>query len=150
MQEEVEINIANFEYTILPDDIEEKLFITLPKSKIGVHLRLLSQQEIDTIENEVQSKYESGLVQDLEGTTMMKKICAMIKEFTGVEFSNDNDKFAYLQKLHLSDFNAINKAISDIKYGIDNIAEVHCTNPNCGKKVEVIGTICPEFFRPSE
>lgn len=150
VQEEVEINIADFEYTILPDDIDEKLFITLPKSKIGVHLRILSQQEIDNIENDVLSRYNNGKIKDLEGTTMMKKICASIKDFVGEDFSNDDDKYAFLQKLHLLDFNAIQDAISNINYGINNTAEVICTNPNCGKKVEVLGTICPEFFRPTK
>lgn len=147
-QQFAEINIANFEYTILPDDIEEKLFITLPISKLGVHLRLLSQQEIDNIENEVITMYDKGAVRDLEGTTMMKKICAMISDIVGQEFENDNDKFAFLQKMHLQDFNAIENALGNIKYGLVNNTEHVCTN--CEKKVEVTGTICPEFFRPTE
>lgn len=150
MSQEAEINIADFTVEVLDkEELAKKLFIELPISKVGVHLRLLSQQEIDNIESEAQKLFNDGLISDPDSHAMVKKITAMIESVVGKEFENENDKFSYVNKLHMADFNAIRNALDKIKFGLDNSVEVICENKNCNRKVEVLGTICPEFFRPT-
>lgn len=144
--QEVDINIADFDYTLLDEDKSE-LFIDLPITKANVHLKLLSQQEIDNIDNEAAKLYRDGKISDPDGHSMVKKVTAMIDTVTGVDFQNDNDKFAWVNKLHLADFNTITNAIGKIKYGINNTTTVKCEF--CDEEVEVNGTVCPEFFRPT-
>jgi len=151
LQQDAEINIANFEYKLLDENVSSKLFIDLPISKANVHLRFLSQDEIDNIENEVSTLFHEGKVSDLEGTTMLRKIARMIDSVTDIEFRDENHKLSYLNKLHMADFNAIRNKLNEIAstFGLNNDITVSCENPNCAGKVEVTGTICPEFFRPT-
>ena len=146
--QEAVINIANFKYTLLDEGISEKLFIDLPISKAKVHLKLISQQEIDNIEDETNKLFAEGKVSDPESHSMVKKMTAMIDFVTGVDFENENDKFSWINKLHLADFNAIRNKLGEVQWGLENNTEVECAR--CGKKVEVVGTICPEFFRPTK
>ena len=145
--QEVDINIADFDYTLLDDNDVSGLFIDLPIAKANVHLRLLSQQEIDNIDNEASKLYREGKISDPDGHSMVKKVTAMIESVSGVDFKNDNDKYAWVNKLHLADFNKITNAIGKIKYGINNTTVIRCEN--CDEEVEVNGTVCPEFFRPT-
>lgn len=152
MSQDAVINIANFEFKALGEDASSKLFIDLPISKANVHLRLLSQDEIDNIERETTKLAQEGKVSDLEGTIMVKKIAAMIESVSDMEFEDDNHKLFYINKLHLKDFNAIRNKLNEVAstFGLDNNITVKCQNSNCEEDVEVIGTICPEFFRPTE
>lgn len=151
MHQDVDINIASFEYKLLDEDVSSKLFIDLPISKASVHLKFISQDEIDNIESEVSTLFNEGKVSDLEGTTMIRKIAAMIDSVSEIEFKDMNHKVSYLMKLHMADFNAIRNKLNQIAstFGLSNDTTVTCQNINCGKKVEVSGTICPEFFRPT-
>lgn len=144
------INIADFKYTMLDENISEKLFVELPMSKAQVHLKLLSQYEIDSIEEEAMTLFQEGKVSDPDSHAMVKKFAKMIESVTGKEFEDEMQKYSYVNKLHMRDFNMIRKTIDSIVYGLDNTNEVTCQNPNCEKKVEVTGAICPEFFRPTE
>lgn len=151
MQQEADINIADFEYKILDDDISTKLFIDLPISKANVHLKFLSQDEIDNVENEVTTLFQEGKISDIEGNMLIRKIAHMIDTVTGIKFEDFNHKLSYLNKLHMADFNAIRNKLNEVAetFGLNNNVVVTCENPNCEGKVEVVGTICPEFFRPT-
>lgn len=148
--QDAKINITNFSYTLLDENISEKLFIELPMSKAQVHLKLLSQYEIDSIEDEAVTLFQEGKIAEPDSYAMVKKFAKMIESVSGMEFNNDMDKYSYVNKLHMRDFNVIRNRIDSVKYGLDNTMEITCKNPNCEKKVEVTGTICPEFFRPTE
>ena len=145
--QEVDINIADFEYTLLDDNVMSELIIELPITKTNVHLKLLSQQDIDNIDNEASKLYREGKISDPDSHSMVKKVTCMIDSVDGVDFNTENDKFAWVNKLHLADFNAITNKIGKIKYGLDNSTVAICEN--CGEEVEVLGTVCPEFFRPT-
>lgn len=151
MQQEADINIADFEYKLLDEDISSKLFIDLPISKANVHLKLLSQDELDNIENEVTTLFQEGKISDVDGNMMIRKIAHMIDTVTDIKFEDFNHKLSYLNKLHMADFNAIRNKLNEVAetFGLSNNVTVTCQNPNCEGKVEVIGTICPEFFRPT-
>lgn len=147
--QDAEINIASFEYDLLEKDIESKLFVELPISKAQVHLKLLSQDEIDKIDNEAEELARKGLVSDASTHAIDKKFAAMVDTISGEEFKTDQEKFAFVQNMHLADFNAIRNAIGNIRYGLNNVAKVTCQNSLCGQEVEVLGTVCPEFFHPT-
>lgn len=151
MQQEADINIADFEYTLLDEDISSKLFIDLPISKANVHLKFLSQDEIDNVENEVTTLFQEGKISDVDGNMMIRKVAHMIDTVTGIKFTDFNSKLNYLNKLHMADFNAIRNKLNEVAetFGLNNNVTVTCQNPNCEGKVEVTGTICPEFFRPT-
>lgn len=148
MVQDAEINIADFEYTLLDEDISSKLFITLPINKDQVHLRLLSQNEHDVIEDASYKLFNEGKIKDPDGYSMVKKVAAMIESVSGVEFKNDNDKYSYVNGLHLADFNKIRNTLDSVEYGLKNVCKIKCNN--CEEEVEVNGTICPEFFRPTK
>lgn len=149
MSQEADINIADFEYTMLDKDIDSKLFVELPISKAKVHLKFLSQDEIDFIEKESAKMFNEGKISDLEGYLLLKKVSEMIDSVSDLEFKNDMDKISYVNKLHAADFNAIRNKLSSVQFGLINNTTVICQNKNCEEKVEVTGTICPEFFRPT-
>ena len=151
MHQEVEVNIANFEYKLLSDNASSELFIDLHISKANVHLKLLSQDEIDNIEREANTLFQEGKLQDVEGNTMVRKIAAMIDSVSDIEFVDFNHKLSYVTKLHMADFNAIRNKLNQVAetFGINNSVVVDCANAGCDGKVEVLGTICPEFFRPT-
>lgn len=145
------IDIAKFDYTLLDkDSIENKLFIELPISKAKVHLKLLSQDEIDSVEDKAQRLYNENKIQDLDGYVFIQKLCAMIDYIEGVEFEKDSDKVAYVNKMHAADTNAIRNSLNSIDYGLKTNIEVVCENKDCEREIEVLGTVCPEFFRPSK
>lgn len=150
MNQDADINIASFEYTLL-GNVDSEMFIDLPISKANVHLKFLSQDEIDNIEKQAVRLFQDGKISDLDGYIMVKKISAMIDTVTDLDFKDENHKLSYVNKLHMADFNAIRNKLNSVAgtFGIKNDTEVTCVNKNCGEKVEVQGTICPEFFRPT-
>lgn len=147
MKQDADINIASFEYTMLDEDIDSKLFIELPISKAKIHLRLLSQDEIDFVEQE--SAKHASEISDLDGYLLLKKISLMIDSVSGIEFTDDMHKLSYVNKMHAADFNAIRNKLNSIQFGLQNNTTVICQNEKCREKLEVIGTVCPEFFRPT-
>lgn len=150
LTQDVDIHIDQFEYKLIdPEKLNEELYIDLPISKSRIHLRLLSQEERDFIDKEALNLYKDGKISDPDSYVELKLFSSMIESATGVEFTKSDDRYRYLMSMHAADFNAIQNAIGKLDFGIQNHVTVTCKNKNCEEKVEVQGTICPEFFHPT-
>jgi hypothetical protein len=149
LQQDAEINIADFEYKLLDDDIDSKLSIELPISKAKVQLKLISQDAVDEAERASIKLFQDGKISDLEGYTLVRKLSAMIDSVVGMVFESENDKIAYVNNMHLMDLNAIRNTLNSVDFGLKTDVTVKCQNTSCNEDMEVIGTICPEFFRPT-
>ena len=66
----------------------------------------------------------------------------------GEDFESEESKQNYVDNLNLRDLNAIQNALLQADFGIDNSNIRVCSN--CGEDIEVNGLICPEFFRPTK
>lgn len=150
MRQNAVIDITRFEYTLLESDVESKLFIELPISKAKVQLKLLSQDEIDSIEDKAKRMFADNKISDLDGYIFVCKLCAMISYIEGMEFKTDLDKLSYVNKMHAMDTNAIRNKLNEFDFGLKTNINVVCQNHDCEKEIEVLGTVCPEFFRPSK
>lgn len=142
------INIANFEYTTLPEDVDSKLSIELPISNLKATLKLLSKGEIDDLDRETQKIIQRENIQDPDGYSFIKRLMAQT-EILGKDFNSDLEKYSYFLKMHAMDINRIRNTIDSIVFGINTNTIIKCENKNCGVDIEVNGTVCPEFFRPT-
>ena len=151
LAQNAEINIADFEYTFLDEDIDSKLVIELPISKASVSLKLLSQDATEEIEKEVRKLYNEEKISDIDSNIVIRLIANMIVSVSGKEFEDFNQKLSYVNRLHMADYNALRNKLNSIfdSFGLNNTTKVICQNKNCEEKVEVVGTVCPEFFHPT-
>ena len=148
-KQDVDIDITKMEYDILDlDSLDEKLELTLPVSEDKVKLKLVSQGEIDAIEKEVRREAERGKLKDPDGWLFLKKFASVIDTVNGESFETEADKINYVRDMSMRDSNKINKAMSDIKFGIDQM--VFCECEFCHEEMEVKGYMAPEFFHPNE
>ena len=144
-----EINITDFSYTSLDTTgIDGKLFIELPVSKDKVHLKLLSIQDSDNIDREVERLASKGSLKDPAGHNFFMRLCASVDSVEDKTFESDKDKQNYLNNLHARDVNAIRNRLNTFNLGMNTTFLTKCEA--CGEEYEVTGAYCPEFFRPTE
>lgn len=148
-KQDIEINITDMSYNILEvEDLEDKLNIDLPVSGDKITISLLSHKDIVDIDNYVRRLTRRGDLKDPESYQYVLTFARMLQTKNGEEFPEERAKIDYLNNLHMADFAQIKEVLSDIKIGLDMRVFYNCSN--CGAEEEVIGTICPEFFRPSK
>lgn len=148
-RQDVDIDITKMEYNILDlDTLDEKLEVTLPASGDKVKLKLVSQGEIDAIEKEVKREADRGKLKDPEGWLFLKKFANVLDTVNGESFETETDKINYVRNMSMRDSNKINKAMSEIKFGIDQRLYFECQH--CHEEMEVTGYMAPEFFHPDE
>lgn len=148
-KQDIEINITDMTYNILETEgLEEKLNIDLPISGDKITISLLSHKDIQDIDNYVKRLTRRGDLKDPESYQYVLTFARMLQTKNGEEFPEERAKIDYLNNLHMADFAAIKDVLADIKIGLDMRIFYNCSN--CGSEEEVIGTICPEFFRPSK
>lgn len=144
------INIADFEVIFLDKDIDSKLIIELPISKDKVHLKLINQAENDAINKNIERLVQNNKLTDPEGFEFIQRLIYSIDFIEGRDFDNESAKLSYVSNLHAMDANFIRNTINSLDFGLKNTCKVTCSNKQCESEIEVFGTFCPEFFRPTK
>ena len=148
-KQDVDIDITKMEYDILDlESLDEKLEVHLPASGDSVKLKLMSQGEIDDIEKEVKRGAEKGKIKDPDGWLFLKKFAGVIDTVNGKPFDTEADKINYVRNMSMRDSNKINKQLSEIKFGMNQMLDFTCAR--CHEEMEVKGYMSPEFFHPDE
>lgn len=148
-KQKVEIDISEMEVSILDTEhLDEILKVELPVNKDTLQLKLMSKGESNKIERLVKSKNAKGKIKNPEEYEFLLKLTALIDTKNGEDFESEESKQNYVDNLNLRDLNAIQNALLQADFGIDNSNIRVCSN--CGEDIEVNGLICPEFFRPTK
>lgn len=150
-KQEIEINITDMEYYILDlETLEESLTVKLPHRGDIIKLHLLSNGDIEDISKTVKRLEKQGSLSDAETYEYILRFARMIESINEEEYSTkaDRETIAYLDELHLEDFDCIKKALASIKIGLNMVIYTNCKK--CSDELEVVGTIVPEFFRSTK
>lgn len=154
-QQDVEIDISKFEFTLLEADLDKALEVTLPISKDKVTLKILTEadnRECVKLAKHKQKKFPGQNYNDLLFT---EKLCAQV---VSIELAKPEEgktallemrpeRESYLMNMHFADMNAIKQALSKIEFGVKSFQTERCNF--CGEEMEVPGMFSPEFFRPT-
>ena len=138
----VDLNSLTVNY--LPDDFEEPMTITLPRSKDVLRIRLLRTREIDEIAKEAENlkkRYPNIEGDPSYDLTLARKIVSV----------NGDDKIPallekYVQEMEALDAQYINHKYDQVQFGID--ITVKCNCPHCGEPIEYMLPVGDTFFRP--
>ena len=142
------IDISKFEYDEIPDDVDSKLVLELPICKDRLKLHLITQAEDNALSKEIDRLVQKNKITDVDGFEFIQRLIRSIESVEGVDFNSEEARISYVNKLHAMDVNAIRNQLNKLTFGLKNNCIVTCKS--CESEIEVYGTFCPEFFRPTK
>jgi len=146
LKQDIEIDITKMKVYVLDYEELTKLdALVLPVSGDVLKLELLSNGDINEINNTIKRITRNGEISDPEGYEYTYRFAKLIKQINGEDINDINNAINYLDNLNLRDFDEIKKVLNDIRIGIDTTNT--CVCKKCGEEVEVQGLLVPEFFR---
>ena len=133
-------------------DIESKLTVNLPVSGDELQLQLLSEGRIQALDKMIERKIKKGVIQDPANYEFIVKVAEQVVSINGEDFPNEKEKHNYILNLMAKDYNTLVVTINKVEetFGLDQTIYRTCANPQCQEEMEVLGAVCPEFFRPTE
>ena len=145
---EVSADLTTLNVNTLDDDYKDHLSVQLPHRKDTVHIKMLTNRDLDNINNEIQrrkrknTKDESDYVLRLVGSI---ESIDVVKDKSQLTHPIDIER--YVSGLTDYDAATIIHARDSIQYGIDPVYETIC--PECRNSVSVDVGFTKDFFRPS-
>lgn len=148
---DVVVNLAELPVETLTEDYQDDLVVTLPHRKDKVYTKILTNEDIEQINNECKrrkrkrpdddSEYLLRIVYSIEKIEFDKPMKDGKKEITStIEIER------YVSSLTDLDAAAITATRDSVSYGISTVIEHVC--PECGEYIDIGLQLSSEFFRP--
>lgn len=139
------VNLGDFDVDYLPENFEEPIKVTLPRSGDELSLKILRNEDSEFIEKFAKkfAKQYNLPIREVEyGCRMAKYITAINGE--PIDF---NDAREYVDNMASVDSMKMWSILNSIRVGIDTTTTVTCTS--CGEEFDFPMPITSEFFRPT-
>lgn len=148
---DVTVDISELPVELLDENYAENLVIELPHRKDTVYIKLLTNRDLESVENEVKRRKRRG---DEESSEYVLRIVQSIEKIKLASPNKDGkselthplDIELYVNSLTDLDAAAIIAARDRVHFGVSPITEVKC--PECGEYIEVSLQFSGDFFRP--
>ena len=138
------IDLSDFDINYLPEDFEEPISVTLPRSKDKLELRILRNEDSDFIE-----KYAKKFAKQYnQSYAEVEYVCRMAKYIQTVNGQpmDFSDAKEYAENMMSMDSAKMWTVLNNILVGVDTTVYVTC---GCGEEFEFNMPITSEFFRPT-
>lgn len=137
----VDMDLDDLEVFFADEELEKLMTVELSSGE-KVEFKVLTSKDINEVNNMV-SRLKAG---NDRGTQLFLRLASVIKAVDGKEMSLI-EKQKWLEEMSSRETNALWKAFSQIKLGVNMNTYMQC--PVCGETSEVPVQMTAEFFRPS-
>lgn len=144
-ENEIKVDLTEFEFDTLPEDFVEPFVITLPRSGDELSVRLLRYKDLREVDKWAKSIMKKS--PEIKGDiSYILRLAKMLVAVNGVDFPNKQRAYAYAEEMDGMDSGYFWHEVNKIRIGFDTMVYHECRF--CGEDMDFDLPVTPEFFRP--